>query len=131
MKLFRTLPSCRIGSSGLSEWGAARDQGAQRCGFAFRLRVLEGRIIGYTNAVNIAPKVGASASGLGLRASDPGVLRCNELGFVFAPFITILLIAFSAHRSVLNGDFKPFGLMGTFGLVAPVLHYTPSTEESL
>jgi len=88
----------------------------------FGLLVLGGGIIGNTNTANIASLIAGSASGLGLLASGLGVLRRKELGFVFAPFITVLLTAFFAYRLVLSGDFIPSGLMGILGLVALVLY---------
>lgn len=84
----------------------------------FGLLVLGGAIIGYTNTANIASIIAGSASGLGLLASGLGVLRRKELGFVFAPFMTVLLTAFFGYRLVLSGDFIPSGLMGVLGLVA-------------
>ena len=97
----------------------------------FGLLVLGGGIIGYTNTASIVSLVAAGASGLGLLASGLGVLRRKELGFVFAPFITLLLTAFFAYRLVLNGDFIPSGLMGILGLVALVLYCALPGEESL
>lgn len=88
----------------------------------FGLLVLGGGIIGYTNTASIASLVGGSASGLGLLASGLGVLRRKALGFVFAPFITLLLIAFFGYRLALSGDFIPSGLMGVLGLVVLVLY---------
>lgn len=97
----------------------------------FGLLVLGGGIIGYTNTASIASLIGGSASGLGLLASGLGVLRRKELGFVFAPFITLLLTAFFAYRLVLSGDFIPSGLMGVLGLVALVLYCALPGKESL
>ncbi len=97
----------------------------------FGLLVLGGGIIGYTNTASIASLVGGAASGLGLLASGLGVLRRKELGFVFAPFITLLLTAFFAYRLVLSGDFIPSGLMGILGLVALVLYCSLPAKERL
>jgi len=97
----------------------------------FGLLVLGGAIIGYTNAASIASLIAGSAVGLGLLASGLGVLRRKELGFVFAPLLTLLLTAFFAYRLVLSGDFIPFGLMGVLGLVALVLYCALPAEESL
>ena len=97
----------------------------------FGLLVLGGGIIGYTNTASIASLLAAGASGLGLFASGLGVLRRKELGFVFAPFITLLLTAFFAYRLVLNGDFIPSGLMGILGFVALILYCSLPAKESL
>ncbi|MSP40525.1 MAG: hypothetical protein EXR70_18700 [Deltaproteobacteria bacterium] len=97
----------------------------------FGLLVLGGGIIGYTNSASIVSLIGGSASGLGLLASGLGVLRRKELGFVFAPFITLLLIAFFACSLMLNGDFIPSGLMGILGLVALVLYWALPARENL
>lgn len=97
----------------------------------FGLLVLGSGIIGYTDTASIASLVAGGASGLGLLASGLGVLRRKELGFVFAPFITLLLTAFFACRLVLNGDFIPSGLMGSLGLVALVLYCSLPAKESL
>mgnify|MGYP001270414931 FL=1 len=88
----------------------------------YGLLMLGSGIIAYTNTESFASLVGGSAAGLGLLASGLGVLRRKELGFVFAPFITLLLIVFFAYRLVLNGNFIPSGLMGTLGFVALVLY---------
>jgi len=97
----------------------------------FGLLVFGSGIIGYTNTASFASLVGGSASGLGLLASGLGVLRRKELGFVFAPFITLLLTAFFAYRLVLSGDFIPSGLMGILGLVVLVLYCAlPAKERS-
>ena len=97
----------------------------------FGLLVLGGGIIGYTNTASFASLVGGSASGLGLLASGLGVLRRKELGFVFAPLIILLLIAFFAYRLALSGDFIPSGLMGILGLVALVLYCALPAKENL
>jgi uncharacterized membrane protein (UPF0136 family) len=97
----------------------------------FGLLVLGGGIIGYTNTASFASLIGGSASGLGLLASGLGVPRRKELGFVFAPFITLLLTAFFASRLVLSGDFIPSGLMGVLGLVALVLYCMLPAKENL
>lgn len=97
----------------------------------FGLLVLGCGIIGYTNTASFAFLLGGSASGLGLLASGLGVLRRKELGFVFAPFITLLLTAFFASRLVLSGDFIPSGLMGVLGLVALVLYCMLPAKENL
>jgi len=95
------------------------------------LLVLGGGIVGYTRAGSMTSLVGGSASGLGLLGSGLGVLRRKELGFVFAPFITLLLTAFFAGRLVLSGDFIPSGLMGIFGFVALVLYCSLPAKESV
>jgi len=97
----------------------------------FGLLVLGGGIIGYATAGSVASVIAGSAFGLGLLASGVGVLRRKELGFVFAPFITVLLTAFFAYRLVLSGDFIPSGLMGILGLVALVLYCALPAKESL
>jgi uncharacterized membrane protein (UPF0136 family) len=97
----------------------------------FGLLVLGGGIIGYTNTASIASLIGGSASGLGLLASGLAVLRRKELGFVFAPLITLLLTAFFAYRLIQSGDFIPSGLMGILGLVALVLYCALPAKESL
>ena len=95
------------------------------------LLVLGGGIIGYTSAGSMTSLISGSTFGLGLLASGLGVLRRKELGFVFAPFITLLLTAFFAYRLVLNGDFIPSGLMGVLGLAALVLYCALPAKESL
>ena len=97
----------------------------------FGLLVLGGGIIGYTNTATIASLVAGGASRLGLLASGLGVLGRKELGFVFTPFITLLLTAFFAYRLVLSGDFIPSGLMGILGLVALFLYCALPTKENL
>ena len=97
----------------------------------FGLLVLGGGIVGYTTSRSMASLIAGSAFALGLLASGLGVLRRKELGFVFAPFITLLLTAFFASRLVLSGDFIPSGLMGILGLVALVLYCAlPGREPS-
>ena len=97
----------------------------------YGLFVLGGGIFGYATAGSIASVIAGSTFGLGLLASGLGVLRRKELGFVFAPFITVLLTAFFAYRLVLSGDFIPSGLMGVLGLVALVLYCALPAKESL
>ncbi|MBM2802378.1 MAG: putative rane protein [Deltaproteobacteria bacterium] len=96
----------------------------------FGLLVLGGGIIGYTNTASVASLMGGIASGFGLLASGLGVLRRKELGFVFAPFITVLLMAFFAYRLAVSGDFIPSGLMGILGLVALVLYCALPAKEN-
>ena len=97
----------------------------------FGLLVLGGGIIGYATAGSVASVIAGSAFGLGLLVSGLGVLRRKELGFVFAPLITLFLTAFFAYRLIQSGDFIPSGLMGVLGLVALVLYCTLPGKESL
>jgi uncharacterized membrane protein (UPF0136 family) len=97
----------------------------------FGFPVVGGGIIGYTNTANIASLMAGSAAGLGLLASGLGALRRKELGFVFAPFVSVLLTAFFAYRLVLGGDFVPSCLREILGLVALVLYCALPAKESL
>jgi uncharacterized membrane protein (UPF0136 family) len=92
--------------------------------------VLGGGIIGYISAGSMTSLISGSTFGLGLLASGLGVLRRKELGFVFAPLITLLLTAFFAYRLVLSGDFIPSGLMGVLGLVGLVLYCAMPAKEN-
>jgi uncharacterized membrane protein (UPF0136 family) len=97
----------------------------------FGLLVLGGGIVGYSTAGSMASLIAGSAFALGLLVSGLGVLKRKKLGFVFAPFITVLLTAFFAYRLVLSGDFIPSGLMGVLGLVALVLYCALPAKENL
>ena len=97
----------------------------------YGLVVLITAIISYLTAGNVSFLIAGCAFGFGLVGSGLGVLRRKELGFVFAPFITLLLTAFFAYRLVLNGDFIPSGLMGILGLVALVLYCSLPAKEGL
>ena len=97
----------------------------------FGLLVLGDGSLGYTASANIASLVAGSVSGLGLLASDLGAFRRREQGFIVAPFITLLLIAFSDSGLVLHGDFIPAALIGILGLIAIVLYCALPAEESL
>jgi len=95
------------------------------------LLVLGGGIFGYTTNGSMASLIAGSATGLGLLASGLAVFRRKALGFVCAPFITLLLTAFFAYRLVLSGDFIPSGSMGILGFVALVLDCSLPAKESL
>ncbi len=95
------------------------------------LLMLGGGIIGYSSTGSMTSLLSGSIFGFGLLASGLGVLRRKELGFVFAPLITLLLTAFFACRLALSGDFIPSGLMGVLGLVGLVLYCTLPAKESL
>lgn len=90
----------------------------------FGLLVLGGGIIGYTTAGSMASLIAGSAFGLGLLASGLGVLRGKNMGFLFAPLLTLFLTAFFAYRFALSGEFMPSGLMGVISLVALALYFT-------
>jgi uncharacterized membrane protein (UPF0136 family) len=71
----------------------------------------------------MASLTAGSAFGLGLLASGLGVLRGKDMGFLFAPLLTLLLIALLGYRSVQTGEFVPSGLIAVLGLVALVLYF--------
>ncbi|MGH7829164.1 MAG: TMEM14 family protein [Candidatus Binatia bacterium] len=89
----------------------------------FGLLVLGGGIIGYTTAGSMASLIAGSAFGLGLLASGLGVLRGKNMGFLFAPLLTLLLIAVLGYRFVQSGEFIPSGLIAVLGLVALILYF--------
>ena len=97
----------------------------------FGLLVLGSGIIGYTNTASFASLVGGSASGLGLVASGLGVLRRKELGFVFAPVLTVLVTAFFGYRSTRIGEFIPSGLVAVLSLVTLFLYFLPRGKKDL
>ena len=97
----------------------------------FGLLVLGGGIIGYTNTANIASLIAGGASGLGLLASGLGVLRRKELGFVFAPVLTVLVTAFFGYRSTRIGEFLPSGLVAGLSLVTLFLYFLPRGKKDL
>lgn len=96
----------------------------------FGLLALGGGIIGYTSGGSLTSLIAGSSLGLALLISGLGVLRGKELGFVFAPLLTLSLTAFFAHRVLQSGDFIPFGLMGILGLVALALYCALPAKES-
>ena len=95
----------------------------------YGLVVLTTAIISYLTAGSVSFLIAGCVFGFGLVASGLGVLRRKELGFVFAPLLTLLLTAFFAHRLVQSGDFIPFGPMGALGLVALILCVLPAKES--
>ena len=92
----------------------------------FGLLVLGGGIIGYTNTASMASLIASSAFGIGLLASGLGVLRRKELGFVFAPVLTVLVTAFFGYRSTRIGEFIPSGLVAILSLVTLFLYFFTS-----
>lgn len=89
----------------------------------FGLLVLGGGIMGYATAGSMASLIAGSGFGLGLLASGLGVSRGKKMGFLFAPLLTLLLIAVLGYRSVQTGEFIPSGLIAVLGLVALALYF--------
>jgi len=97
----------------------------------FGLLVLGSGIIGYTTAGSMASLTAGSAFGFGLLASGLGVLRRKELGFVFAPVLTVLVTAFFGYRSTRIGEFIPSGLVAVLSLVTLFLYFLPRGKKDL
>ena len=89
----------------------------------FGLLVLGGGIVGYNTAEGMAFLISAATYGFLLLASVLGALRGKIMGFLIAPFLTVLLTAFFGYRLVRSGEFIPSGLMTVLGLVAVILYF--------
>ena len=93
--------------------------------------VLTTAIISYLTAGSVSFLIAGCASGFGLVASGLGVLRRKELGFVFAPVLTVLVTAFFGYRSTRIGEFIPSGLVAGLSLVTLFLYFLPRGKKDL
>jgi len=97
----------------------------------YGLVVLTTAIISYLTAGSVSFLIAGCAFGLGLLASGLGVLRGKELGFVFAPVLTVLVTAFFGYRSTRIGEFMPSGLVAVLSLVTLFLYFLPRGKKDL
>ena len=97
----------------------------------YGLVVLITAIISYLTAGSVSFLIAGCAFGFGLVASGLAVLRRKELGFVFAPVLTILVTAFFGYRSTRIGEFIPSGLVAVLSLVTLFLYFLPRGKKDL
>jgi len=97
----------------------------------YGLVVLITAIISYLTAGSVSFLIAGCAFGLGLLVSGLGVLRSKELGFVFAPVLTVLVTAFFGYRSTRIGEFLPSGLVAVLSLVTLFLYFLPRAKKDL
>ena len=97
----------------------------------YGLVVLTTAIISYLTAGSVSFLIAGCAFGFGLMASGLGVLRRKELGFVFAPVLTVLVTAFFGYRSTRIGEFIPSGLVAVLSLVTLFLYFLPRGKKDL
>ena len=93
--------------------------------------VLITAIISYLTAGGVLFLIAGCAVGFGLVASGLGVLRSKELGFVFAPVLTVLVTAFFGYRSTRIGELIPSGLVAVLSLVTLFLYFLPRGKKDL
>jgi uncharacterized membrane protein (UPF0136 family) len=98
---------------------------------AYGLVVLTTVIICYLTAGSVSFLIAGCALGFGLVASGLGVLRHKELGFVFAPVLTVLVTAFFGYRSTRIGEPIPSGLVAGISLVTLFLYFLPRGKKDL
>ena len=97
----------------------------------YGLVVLITAIISYLAAGSVSFLIAGSAFGVGLVCSGLGVLKRKELGFVFAPVLTVLVTAFFGYRSTRIGEFIPSGLVAVLSLVTLFLYFLPRGKKDL
>ena len=97
----------------------------------YGLVVLTTAIISYLTAGSVSFLIAGCAVGFGLVGSGLGVLRRKELGFVFAPVLTVLVTAFLGYRSTRIGEFLPSGLVAGLSLVTLFLYFLPRGKKDL
>ena len=97
----------------------------------YGLVVLITAINSYLTAASMSFLIAGCAFAFGLVASGLGVLRRKELGFVFAPVLTVLVTAFFGYRSTRIGEFVPSGLVAVLSLVTLFLYFLPRGKKDL
>lgn len=97
----------------------------------YGLVVLITAINSYLTAGSVSFLIAGCAFGFGLVSSGLGVLRRKELGFVFAPVLTVLVTAFFGYRSTRIGELIPSGLVAVLSLVTLFLYFLPRGKKDL
>ncbi len=97
----------------------------------YGLVVLATAIISYVTAGSVSFLIAGCVFGFGLVGSGLGVLRGKELGFVFAPVLTVLVTAVFGYRSTRIGEFIPSGLVAGLSLVTLFLYFLPRGKKDL